>query len=64
MLNNQLSCQDDEDQEDIAEKPGPANPPSSQSNKNTVIDNVIIDEELFVEDGLEDLDLDDSDSDD
>ena len=48
------------------EQPGSSKGEENGLNNNTCTDinDVVIDEELFVEDGLEDLDLDDSDSDD
>ena len=49
-------CQDDEEEEGT-EKPGP----SLQNNQDN--NNIQINEDLFVEEGLEDLDIDDSDSD-
>lgn len=53
-----IELEDEDDDED--DQPGP----SATNNHNHVTDNIVIDENLFMEDGLEDLDLDDSDSDD
>ena len=58
--------QDDED-EGETDKAGPSNPSTTNNqnnNNNNNNENVQINEELFVEEGLEDLDIDDSDSDD
>lgn len=48
-----------EDDDDEEEQPGPAQPSEPVS-----VDNVAIDESLFIDEGLDDLDLDDSDDDD
>lgn len=50
-----------EEDDDEEEQPGPAQPSEPAA---AIVDNVAIDESLFDEEGLEDLDLDDSDDDD
>lgn len=59
----------EEDEEDLTngDQPGSSKEQHNNhhnSNSHTDSNNIVIDEELFIEDGLEDLDLDDSDSDD
>lgn len=58
IIKNYLKFQEDDD-DDPVEEAGP-----SQLNNANDHQNIAINEDLFVEDGLEDLDIDDSDSDD